>query len=142
MIQCIFHQIRRQLVRHGGSKANSFYFRICRELLQRETEKQNRDELRYMENPKGNHALHEACDENHVKEEQKIKVIKVLFEGVNMAEVYLDHMNNEGCTPLMLASRSGYADIARWLISNGADIFKSDMDDWVRNYVIFRSMYL
>ena len=96
-----------------------------------------------MENPKGNHALHEACDENHVNEEQKLKVIKVLFEGMTAAEVENQTCakNNEGCTPLMLASRSGYADIARWLISNGADIFESDMDDWVRNYLIFRTMY-
>ena len=96
-----------------------------------------------MENPTGNHALHEACDENDVDEEQKLKVIRVLFEGMNMAEVNLDNRNNEGCTPLMLASRSGYEDIARWLIANGAKIFDddretmqrtyiSDRDDWVR----------
>ena len=86
-----------------------------------------------MENPTGNHALHEACDENHVDEEQKLNVIHVLFEGLNMAEVNLDNRNDEGCTPLMFAARAGYEDIARWLISNGAQIDKSDRDDWVRN---------
>ena len=86
-----------------------------------------------MENPTGNHALHEACDENHVKEDQKLKVIKVLFEGMTAAEAENVNraVNNEGCTPLMLASRSGYADIARWLIGKGADIYSSDMDEWV-----------
>ena len=86
-----------------------------------------------MENPTGNHALHEACDENHVDEEQKLKVIQVLFEGMNMSEVNLDNRNNEGCTPLMLASRAGYEDIARWLIGNGAKIEMSDRDDWVKD---------
>ena len=91
-----------------------------------------------MENPTGNHALHEACNENHVDEEQKLKVIKVLFEGINMAEVNLGNRNNEGCTPLMLASSAGYEGIARWLIDNGANIQISDRDDWVSN---LRKMY-
>ena len=101
-------------------------------LLKREPDKQERSELLHMDNPTGNHALHEACDENHVDEEQKLKVIKALFEGMSMAETNLDNRNNEGCTPLMLASRSGYGDIARWLIANGVNIYMADQDGWVR----------
>ena len=97
-----------------------------------------REELLFMDNPKGNHAIHEACDENHVSEEQKLEVIKILYEKsrevIEDTEIQvraLEGMNNEGCTPLMLASRSGYEDIARWLIGNGVNIHDSDMDDWV-----------